>query len=799
MAIYSCSVKTMSRSSGRSATAAAAYRSGTAITDRRTGEIHDYQNKGRNGVESSGVILPKNAPSELNDRENLWNAAEDSENRKNSVVAREVMVAIPHELNKEQREELVKGYSQSLSDRYQVGVDYSIHKPDNGGDERNNHAHIMMTTRRINENGFGEKTRELDAYKSTGKLEINNIRQSWEEHANRSLEKAGKSERIDSRTLKDQGIDREPTKHVGVSGTAIDRKGLFSERAEINREIRELNQERIGALKELKQLHAQRRELQGEINKLKDVSKNTYRDLKKNERVEKAVETAKSKAPQIHAERQQKSDNYHFKQIDKSQARLDKAQLRVDSLKAKANRAWTQKSFNKTQAQIKGAEKMLGNAKRWHEEARHKHSTPENRRQAAIDKGQQDLAKVDRAEPKKRFWQSQEKHDSRYSDWRKDRDQQLEKARANVERADPTAEKSIDIASGKAAYEHKVSKDTIRERYHVDNKAITEQSKGRHEDIRDKLKSQIEQQKSVRSDVSTQQTRLEKIQAKLKEAESKRDQNAEKIKDSQVSKDRGESMKESNKVEREEPDKQVERTQQLEQGKKASREERPEPVKQADGVERSESAKPVDKPERVEADKQADKAERPEPVKQADGVERSETAKPVDKPERVEADKQADKAERPEPVKQADGVERSETAKPVDKPERVETDKQADKAERPEPVKQADSTEKVETARPLEKSERVESGKPESKVERSEPEKQSNDASVDSKREALKQKAEGKNADKSEQIEKGEADKGQQSSSADRLEQQREALKEKLNEKETSKTTSQEKDDGLGY
>ena len=520
----------MSRSSGRSSTAAAAYRSGTQIIDKQTGEVHNYKNKGSNGVEESKIILPKNAPEELQDRENLWNAAEESENRKNSVVAREVLVALPHELNKEERAEVVDKYSQSLSDRYQTGVDYSIHKPDSNGDNRNYHAHIMMTTRRIDENGFGEKTRELDAYKSTGKLEINNIRQSWEEHANKALEKSGNEQRIDSRSLKDQGIDREPTKHVGVAGTSIDRKGLFSERAQINRDIRDLNQERIETLKELKQLHSERREVEKDVSHLSKASKFTLIDFHKNERIEKAVDHAKLNAESIHTERETKADNYHQGIIQKSENRLNAAQEKVDRASARVNNAWTRSEATRASNELKGATKMRDNAAAWHKETVAKHSTSEGRKLDAEQRGSKQISDIDKAEPQKRFWQSEQKHEAKHSQWRQERAETVDKSNANIERAAPTLAKSEDIAQGKSAYENKISKQVIKERYDVDNSRIKDESKGLHEDVKQKLDSKIEQRNEIRGEISERQAKIEKLQSKLDEAQAKREANTEQIK-----------------------------------------------------------------------------------------------------------------------------------------------------------------------------------------------------------------------------------------------------------------------------
>ena len=176
MAIYHLSVKTISRSAGRSATAAAAYRAGVEITDKRTGEIHDYRRKG--GVESAAVILPDNAPDWAHDRAQLWNAAEQAEKRKNSTVAREFEIALPAELSPAERELLAHDFTRELVARHGVAADVAIHAPGKEGDNRNHHAHILLTTRRLGPDGFGEKTRELDDQK-TGKVLVTEWRQRF--------------------------------------------------------------------------------------------------------------------------------------------------------------------------------------------------------------------------------------------------------------------------------------------------------------------------------------------------------------------------------------------------------------------------------------------------------------------------------------------------------------------------------------------------------------------------------------------------------------------------------------------
>ena len=228
MAIYHCSVKTISRSAGKSAVASAAYRAGDKITDERTGEIHDYTRK--QGVEHTEIIAPFGVKL---DRQKLWNAAESAEKRKNSTVAREYEVALPSELTQRQRIQLARDFARHLVKRYGVVADIAIHEPGREGDQRNHHAHILTTTRKVTKDGFGEKTRSLDD-KKTG--EISHVRKEWEEYSNRALRQAGHEERICHKTLKAQGVERPPTVHLGPAATAMERRGEITERGELNRE-----------------------------------------------------------------------------------------------------------------------------------------------------------------------------------------------------------------------------------------------------------------------------------------------------------------------------------------------------------------------------------------------------------------------------------------------------------------------------------------------------------------------------------------------------------------------------------
>ncbi len=221
MAIYHLSVKTISRSAGRSATAAAAYRAGVEITDERTGEIHDYTRKG--GVESATLILPDNAPEWARDRAQLWNAAELAEKRKNSTVAREFEIALPAELSPAERERLAHDFTRELVKRHGMAADVAIHAPGKEGNNRNHHAHILLTTRRLMPDGLGEKTRELDSAK-TGAAIVKEWRERFAQLQNERLRESGHTVQVDHRSHAERGAQADPTQHLGPTATAIERR-----------------------------------------------------------------------------------------------------------------------------------------------------------------------------------------------------------------------------------------------------------------------------------------------------------------------------------------------------------------------------------------------------------------------------------------------------------------------------------------------------------------------------------------------------------------------------------------------
>lgn len=265
VAIYRCEVKTVSRSQGASAVAGAAYRAGLDLADLRTGERDDYTRK--NGVVASGILAPTDAPEWAQDPAQLWNAAEAAETRKNSVVAREFLVSLPHELTDDQRAALARDLTTNLVGRFGFAAMFAIHAPDKKADERNHHVHILATTRRMGPTGLGAKTRELDDRK-TGAVE--EVRAQVADTINAHLERAGLVARVDHRSLMDRQmaavtlgdfaqaaeLDRQPEPKVGRTATAAARRGKRSPRAERVQRVRTENaqhaQAQVDRFRELK-------------------------------------------------------------------------------------------------------------------------------------------------------------------------------------------------------------------------------------------------------------------------------------------------------------------------------------------------------------------------------------------------------------------------------------------------------------------------------------------------------------------------------------------------------------------
>lgn len=263
MAIYHFSAKSVSRRAGQSAVAKAAYNARDKLINDRTGERHDYRRQ--DGLLFSGVYLPAHAPEWAHDRARLWSEAEKAEKRKDATLAREYQVALPHELTDEQRRYLVQDFVKENFTRKGYAADVCLHAPDRDGDERNFHAHILVTDRRLEAEGFAASKAERQGTKKERAAELEHLRERWEHHTNRHLERHGHAARVDRRSLEAQGIDREPTQHLGPTATTIEREGKETERGKENRAIAERNRDRAELKPPNAELRDVRREIAGEL------------------------------------------------------------------------------------------------------------------------------------------------------------------------------------------------------------------------------------------------------------------------------------------------------------------------------------------------------------------------------------------------------------------------------------------------------------------------------------------------------------------------------------------------------
>lgn len=239
MAIYHFSAKVISRGKGQSAIAAAAYRSGERLYDEQAGQQKYYPSRDERIV-FTDIMAPKDAPEWAHDRDQLWNRAERAEKRKDAQLAREIEVSLPHELNDRQREWLVKDFAREEFVRKGYAVDIAIHAPDRTSDERNYHAHLMITRRTLGPEGFSKtKDWQLD------KAQLGEWREKWADLANRHLERHGHEARIDHRSLKEQGVDREATVHLGYAANEMTQRGAQSDKMDALREVLARNEIRV--------------------------------------------------------------------------------------------------------------------------------------------------------------------------------------------------------------------------------------------------------------------------------------------------------------------------------------------------------------------------------------------------------------------------------------------------------------------------------------------------------------------------------------------------------------------------
>jgi Ti-type conjugative transfer relaxase TraA len=238
MAIYHLHVKVIGRKSGSSAVASAAYRSGSRLRDERLDRGHDFSAK--RGVVHSEVLLPENAPEAWSDRERLWNDVEAAEVRKDAQLAREVEFSLPREMTEAQGIELARDFVQSeFVDRGMI-ADLNVHRDIGEDGMPKPHAHVMLTMRAWDENGFGPKVRDWNRTEM-----VERWRERWAELADERLAELDIDARIDHRSLEAQGIALEPQSQIGAPAQRIDGEGIEADRAEMHRDIARGNGERI--------------------------------------------------------------------------------------------------------------------------------------------------------------------------------------------------------------------------------------------------------------------------------------------------------------------------------------------------------------------------------------------------------------------------------------------------------------------------------------------------------------------------------------------------------------------------
>lgn len=297
MAIYHLSAKVIKRSKGQSAVACAAYRAGGILHDERTGKQYDYTRK--SGTDDSYILAPENAPSWVYDRNELWNAVEKSEKRKDAQLAREIDIALPIELSREQQKDLVDRFvKKNFVDKGMV-ADIAYHKLNS----HNPHIHIMLTMRNIGAGGFGSKNRD---WNKTELLE--QWRESWATEANIALKEAKKYRHISHLSNAERGIERAPTVHVGVVASAIERKGEKSERGAVNRAIQELN----------RQLHQTRQDIA--TLPIEEPGQPTYKSFLANSAIYKNRDTTTSRSEEI---KQPSFDDVMAMKVAREEARAE--------------------------------------------------------------------------------------------------------------------------------------------------------------------------------------------------------------------------------------------------------------------------------------------------------------------------------------------------------------------------------------------------------------------------------------------------------------------------------------------
>ena len=377
MAIFHCQIKIISRGKGKTATAAAAYRSGTKIVDDEFGETHDYTRKG--GVVFSEILLCVNAPSKYSDRQTLWNEVQKIEKQKNAQLCREVEVALPIEFSRNEQIEVVREYiKKNFTDKGMI-ADWSLHDKSDG----NPHAHILLTMRPLKPNGeWGAKRKDSYALddngnripvidQKTGKQKIGargrkmwerisiqstdwndqtkaeEWRKSWADICNEHLK--GQAH-IDHRSYARQGKEQLPMLHESYAARKIVKRGGYSYIIEYNEQVRKFNRERELIDKGIA-------EVQNELKQLEQEKDDIQKGQKKNEFNRRIADLLERRSRTVNQSGERVTNGERTVQADKQQtgttdtdalirqtkavndsARAELANTRLDSEQSKSER-----------------------------------------------------------------------------------------------------------------------------------------------------------------------------------------------------------------------------------------------------------------------------------------------------------------------------------------------------------------------------------------------------------------------------------------------------------------------------
>ena len=377
MAIFHCQIKIISRGKGKTATAAAAYRSGTKIVDDEFGETHDYTRKG--GVVFSEILLCVNAPSKYSDRQTLWNEVQKIEKQKNAQLCREVEVALPIEFPRDEQIEVVREYiKKNFTDKGMI-ADWSLHNKSDG----NPHAHILLTMRPLKQNGeWGAKRKDSYALDDngnripvidpkTGKQKIGargrkmwerisiqstdwndqtkaeEWRKSWADICNEHLK--GQAH-IDHRSYARQGKEQLPMLHESYAARKIVKRGGYSYIIEYNEQVRKFNRERELIDKGIA-------EVQNELKQLEQEKDDIQKGQKKNEFNRRIADLLERRSRTVNQSGERVTNGERTVQADKQQtgttdtdalirqtkavndsARAELANTRLDSEQSKSER-----------------------------------------------------------------------------------------------------------------------------------------------------------------------------------------------------------------------------------------------------------------------------------------------------------------------------------------------------------------------------------------------------------------------------------------------------------------------------